>query len=431
MSMFGSLRYMAMMSGFSGGNAGSGGGAPSDWNAKEGEPGYILNKPFGDNTAITVFPEETISINEDIGAFMTSTPVAIPPEGTVCTVTINGSKYESTLRMFTLDGMSAPILGTPAPFGGEDTGEPFSIMMVPPEMSEMAGGLTMQIMVIDGSADDITISIDAVSVKKIAYEFMPNGYPSVEITNGVILPETEFEVNSVNMAYTTAEINGNFAVGKTYTVTWNGVDYATVAKTEVDPDSGLSVMYIGNEDMITGTDTGEPFTLMVGKNNPAAQSMYPGATLVAHIFDKSTSVVISISGETEVVREMDARFIKTAIDKETKDLLRVHESEYTQKVEGSFPVYLDLFGNGELQAYPLTISKLLSLMHGDSYPHGGVLVSWGGEWKFAREVFTFTGDLIGDVATANGMILRSSTEGSSKYFKIAVDDSGTISATEV
>ena len=205
----------------------AGGGA--DWNANEGEPGHILNKPFGDKTVVTVFPETTIPFNEDASGWVTNVPVTIPPEGTECTVTINGTAHEAALKMLSLEGLSAPVLGNASVLGGEDTGETFFIMMVPPEKSEMAGGMTMQMVLFDGSTDAATVSIEAVSVKKIAYEFMPDGYPRIETSSGVILPETAI-IRTGLMDGASEPLKGDIVVGKTYTVNISGTEYQTEAK---------------------------------------------------------------------------------------------------------------------------------------------------------------------------------------------------------
>lgn len=113
------------------GTGGSGGGgATPDWNAAEGEPGHILNRPFGDmevyilpKTEVTFAPQEELGgMNAAIVEF-----AVIPVPGGEYTVEFGGAEYTCTYTDASGDG-STCVMGNLAALGaGDDTGEPFAV----------------------------------------------------------------------------------------------------------------------------------------------------------------------------------------------------------------------------------------------------------------------------------------------------------------
>ena len=115
-----------------GGSGGSGGSsAPSDWEAKEGEPGHILNRPFySEHKDVTLLGTTTLTANGSFGGvdgvgFLTS--LLDVNDGMECIVTYNGTTYNCTARATTFNDIPCCILGNSVAFGDPNTGEPFLV----------------------------------------------------------------------------------------------------------------------------------------------------------------------------------------------------------------------------------------------------------------------------------------------------------------
>lgn len=143
---------------FLGGGGGSG-GAQSDWNAKEGEPGHVLNRPFyteyGD--PIVLLPETTLTVMEEMDGMGVLPEVLDISAGMVCAVMYNGTEYECDCIEYNMDGTTAYLLGNTMAIGEADTGEPFLITALPAEMVETMG-IPGGVWPLDGSTE-FTISI--------------------------------------------------------------------------------------------------------------------------------------------------------------------------------------------------------------------------------------------------------------------------------
>ena len=105
-----------------------GGGAQSDWNANEGEPGHILNRPFYSEPKTVTLLDTTLTAN---GSFGGLDGVGFLPElldisdGMECNVVYNGVEYVCAARETTFQNLPCVILGNSYAFGDENTGEPF------------------------------------------------------------------------------------------------------------------------------------------------------------------------------------------------------------------------------------------------------------------------------------------------------------------
>lgn len=113
------------------------GGVQSDWNANEGEPGHILNRPFYSKiSTVEILPETEIPFNEEDEGYLTEIST-IPAGSSNVTVGWNGTSYVCKVYDFSLMlpgmvgfgnwyraiGDDAAIIGAPL----VDTGEPFVI----------------------------------------------------------------------------------------------------------------------------------------------------------------------------------------------------------------------------------------------------------------------------------------------------------------
>ena len=268
-----------------------------------------------------------------------------------------------------------------------------------------------------------------------------------------------------------AQIQSNFeaTVGETYNVSWDGAAYECVC---VDFENSL---FIGNLSIAgAGSDTGEPF--LMGINN--------GSGIAIYTKDASASHTISISGSIAEVIQIPDKYIPNTF----RDV--VIAGNPLNWSEDDWAKYYGLFQSGKLlmingigssrsEGYVLSMFYVSHGAHnisainstGNFYSLG--VNQDGGEDKFywvpiisynafyfqyqqtgsdinpvnreeyeRLEIFdglTFTRknaneDAVRQKVVLEGdkeIILSSSTSGSTKKFKITVDDSGTIKATEV
>ena len=146
-----------------GGSTSSGGGTQADWNAAEGEPGYILNKPFGE-TEEFIIPETKYTFSDMEGLSVAGeSNLALLIPGETYTVKYNGVPYTCTVII--MQGTTA-MFGNLSIAGGDDTGEPFACTV---SYEDVAGCM---IVALDGSSE-ATISISKNGVKQIDSRFIP------------------------------------------------------------------------------------------------------------------------------------------------------------------------------------------------------------------------------------------------------------------
>lgn len=173
----------------------------------------------------------------------------------------------------------------------------------------------------------VEIWLDDAVCSKIPVEYLPDGYnpggsggtsaPSdwnanegepghilnrpcyTEIATGTVM--TESGITLTEDGYFEAEAGNPVFPGEEYTVIWNGTEYKCVCL-EME-DDGTTAQVLGNVGMLTGGDsTGEPFVIVFSEQQ---------AIIVP--FDGSESLTISISGKTEIVHELDPKYIENAL----------------------------------------------------------------------------------------------------------------------
>lgn len=290
-------------------------------------------------------------------------------------------------------------------------------------------------------------------------------------------------VEESTISFSFAEDNGLYmaefpstfeaTVGETYKVSWDGTVYECLCV------STEYFMVLGNLSIVgAGSDTGEPFVMQV----------YNGQGMLIVTADTSASHTLSISGTVTEIVKIPAKFI----DKDTSGYIAVHKSDtmteeeannysralskgeavfiswgslciYSISISGVSVVYLYLhIPNGETYKIAQNSEGLFSLgdrklsqanfpaykLTGEKNPDIGIINNKvnirpstirGGvgttDTLFSVEAngtkskdFNVLGN---GEAVAPALILYSSTPNSTKKFRITVDDSGTISTTEV
>ena len=271
---------------------------------------------------------------------------------------------------------------------------------------------------------------------------------------------------SANLYYGAISTTIELAVGETYEVSWDGAVYECVCKSV----SGFPV--IGNPSIIgAGADTGEPFVISPLTDNHGTE---------IYTLDTSASHAISISRIVAPVVKIDEKYLPVSTDGsygviKKSDIVSVYNfpanAPHDQMVEaiaafntGNASIVWD--GSKVINASYYSSSDRISVTFADeplnnvtfSNNNGSYVITLGtstyaelqgskvrifnregaytvlsteGEQSnttlhTSADKFSINGDIKG-----YALVLSSSTANSPKKFRITVDDSGTISATEV
>lgn len=242
------------------GEDGGGGGSGADLLNADGiikQQYFPAGYPYSQTAAGYILPETTVTPNENGVAGLTDALSLV--EGQTYTVNWNGTEYECVCAKVESEaddmqlGVGLGNIGVMT--GGDDTGEPFAIIDILPELA-VTIGFSTQVLALDGSTT-VTLSITGSTTinTPIAQKFLPVGYPYFVPGGEVILEETTATTNSV-----VAPIL-NIELGIAYTVTFNGEAYECTATTFTQQN--ISTITLGNQNIgFGGNDTGEPFLLV-------------------------------------------------------------------------------------------------------------------------------------------------------------------------
>lgn len=262
----------------------------------------------------------------------------------------------------------------------------------------------------------------------------------------VFVEESTVSFTDSNHGLYIAQIQLNFVptVGETYKVSWDG----TVYECTCIEFSGETI--IGNLSIAgAGSDTGEPFLMMV---NDRVAEIYTLDTSASHTF--------SISGIVAPVTKIDEKYLPELpymdkVNPTGTGSFSLNRKANTTVGEYSFAEGYSTTASGDsshAEGYSTTASGNYS--HAEGYGtkasskcqhvHGkyniedtsNTYAEIVGNGEQLENSNAYTLDWEGNAwysGTIEGkaLILPSSTAGSTKKFKITVDDSGTISATEV
>lgn len=205
-----------------------------------------------------------------------------------------------------------------------------------------------------------------------------------------------------------------FSVGETYKVTWDGVEYSCMA------DSVYEQVYIGNAKLAgAGGSSDEPFLIVYSNGDYAV-----GGAVGEHNF--------SISGVIDRIIKLPSKFLPPAEDYIPSSYAKTMEIFFGAQIEQLIEAEQHFKANGVLYL----ANRLVLDMTGSLSTTSKVT------FYTQRAAYTFKSDgtnttsytlensvLHNSDGSPNGIILNS--KDSSKQFLITVDDTGTISATEV
>lgn len=156
----------------------SGGGGQADWNAQEGEAGYIANKPFGyeDSWLLQETEVTTVSMPEAGGLCMAMFTLAKAVEvGASITICFNGVDYA-------YEYSESGMYGNQVFMGGDDTGEPFFF-----SSADTQGG------VITAQEMTATVSVKEKVLKPLEAKYIPS-----EVITPAFIDLVEIGLPSVN-----------------------------------------------------------------------------------------------------------------------------------------------------------------------------------------------------------------------------------------
>ena len=313
--------------------------------------------------------------------------------------------------------------------------------------------------------------------KPLTYDYMPEGYPTKSVQTTTLMEEQEVAFTSSGGAYM-AQITNAFEIveGQTYTVNWDGTEYECVGFT-MESDSGFGNLSI----LDMGEDTGVPFLYIYGgiftldtsaSHTISVKTTEEVITPMAEEFIPLRVTAVIENAQTAANSAQDATYINTEVldcafssvatftfDKQTsgRDTFNFNSFNY-YKISGFNPApenVTSFKGTRESgdELSSITIGKncveyglfIVVASAGscslpitetvtDSFtaPSAGLYASYkvGHTYQTAG-----TGEFTLRASTGSsyitGLLLKSSTTDSTKKFKITVDDSGTLKATEI
>ena len=132
--------------------------------------------------------------------------------------------------------------------------------------------------------------------KPLTYDYMPEGYPSKGIGTVTLMEEQEVTfTNSGGIYQATAPVKIDISDGQTYTIFWDGVEYSCVGHVA----DGFS--YIGNPAAFGAESTGEPFLYA----NVNSQSLWVS-------YDTSANHTIKVTTIGTVYQTIDVNMLPKA-----------------------------------------------------------------------------------------------------------------------
>ena len=309
--------------------------------------------------------------------------------------------------------------------------------------------------------------------KPLTYDYMPVGYPTKSVQTTTLMEEQALEFSDGGGIYICdVAVGCEIVEGQTYTVKWDGTEYECVG-TNMYQDMALGNQSIDGED----ADTGEPFLYIYNISQQAG---------LFETLESSASHTISVKKTVETVTPMAEEYLpeniatKSDVEATQKVLDGVFSSVATftfdKQTSGRDTFNFNGFNYYKISDFNPAPEDVISFKGtseaGEEYSViniGNNCVKYSANFIVVASAglcslpvsetttFSFTAPSAGLYArykennafmTAGtgeftlkpssenyiyitGLLLKSSTHGSTKKFKITVDDTGTLSATEV
>ena len=220
-------------------------------------------------------------------------------------ISLDGTDYTCVAKI--VDGV--PALGNPGIFGGEDSGEPFLIGIVPGSLWEQEQNILM-IYSTDVDSEEHILGITVEESAEYLYFDLELPFTLVE-SMGLYLWQTWGDTET----YPEPKLF-DLVEGETYRLVWDGVTYDCVA--QYVESNGIVGIGIGNFGMAgLGEDTGEPFVLGVfsdGTNTAcyATEEATSHSFILYHLTDSGNGIVLkNYSGVDVTYENVDAVMFDT------------------------------------------------------------------------------------------------------------------------
>lgn len=408
----------------------------ADWNQNDDtQPDYVKNRPFytGDPVETVVVEESTVTFIENNGLYEAEFRSTFEATvGDTYKVSFDGTVYECTC--VDLDGIT--VIGNLSIVGaGSDTGEPFIIAII--------NGEPMQILTADTSTSHtVSISEMVAPVVTIDPKYLPASFKPAGKSYLTFSSLSSFTLKGYFGTKTWDGTIECFASDKTWTV-WDGTTTLSAVA-----DDGEYVLYLrgtgntvitGNDErcrwVLTGTDIkciGNIENLLdyavvaSGEHPTMANACY------AYMFKDCTSLTQAPTLPATTLASSCYSFMFNGCG--SLKLSSTKTDEYTQEYripssgEGvtATNALLDMFKStgGTFKGTP-GINTTYYLSSDNMIVRETEVATLNG---YVRSMIDAAIEEYADTAE---YIIPSSTSGSTKKFKISVDDTGTISATEV
>ena len=241
----------------------------------------------------------------------------------------------------------------------------------------------------------------------------------------------------------TASFNSTFSatVGETYKVYWDGAAYECLCV------NFNNIPIIGNLSIMdSGSDTGEPF--IIG---------FPKSEIIIFTADTSASHTISISRFVPVVIKIDKKYLPEPDPEPHILITKSYSGTYScnmtyDEIAELYAKYSDAIGLFDMRYnvfyFHLTRNedngtqyRCISVRHSDNfyfafgftggYYYFEILIHKNGTIEENSNAEINYMDELGFTNGYYPLVVKSSTEGSTKKFRITVDDNGALTATEV
>lgn len=164
------------------------GGMWADWNAAEGEIGFIRNRPFGDET-VCVLPETELSFAYDAEvSFYTASvvPAQLPVAGSIYNIRFGDAAYSCMCETLD-DGM---VMGNLGLLGGVDTGEPFVMAVFEGVIMIVTAEEVTGVVVAVSGVQPVPMKPEY-SPESVVLDLVSMGLPAVKENSVVSIPFTD------------------------------------------------------------------------------------------------------------------------------------------------------------------------------------------------------------------------------------------------
>lgn len=237
----------------------------------------LPGRPFG---AETILPTAIRYADSDEGLIAITEEISLEI-GNTYNVSWNGQVYTCECKPFNYAGSTFPTLGNPSIFGGEDTGEPFCIII----MDTLGEGVYGAICLLDGS-DVVMVGITSEdNIQTIDSRFI--GDDIARVSDIPEMPDINYPVTKVNGKTGDIELTANDV----------GADIAGAANTALGEanlytDNSISELAEGFEQVIT----------MMYQEDMPEEGIFPTIRSIAN--DESNSAISEWVGDKTVSEQI-------------------------------------------------------------------------------------------------------------------------------